>query len=362
MTLHLEHVSKKYRSTTVLSDFSLSVSKGELVVIVGPSGSGKTTVLRLIAGLETPDAGAIMVEGEDLASKGPADRGVAMVFQDYALYPHMTVFENIAFPLVIQKVSKKETGVRVRKMCKLLDLVDIENRKPLHLSGGEKQRVALGRALIKEPTILLMDEPFSSLDAMLRTQLRDEIIKIHSETEAAIVFVTHDQTEAMTLADRIVVVNKGSIQQEGTPSDLYFSPKNIFVASFIGSPKINLINGVITDRNLRFGSTPEVCLTLPKSSLKSSRSIAEMDVVVGFRPEDILAEEYSPDGSYDVIAVLDRVEMVGSDAYLRVRVFGTTLLCKTLSSPKGYYPEKIGLNFSLDRAHFFHPVSGARIQ
>ena len=239
--LHLTNIHKSYDKTEVISNLDLTIKSGEFMVFVGPSGCGKSTLLRMIAGLEDISSGTIVINDEIVNDVVPAERGVAMVFQSYALYPHMTVFDNMAFGLRQSKTPKPEIERRVHGAATILQITDYLNRLPKHLSGGQRQRVAIGRAIVRDPKVFLFDEPLSNLDAALRVQTRIEIAKLHNDLDATMIYVTHDQVEAMTLADRIVVLNAGNIEQVGSPLELYNSPANKFVAGFIGSPKMNFI-------------------------------------------------------------------------------------------------------------------------
>ena len=238
-TLTLENVTKSFGQTEVLSAINLAVSDGEFVVFVGPSGCGKSTLLRIIAGLEDQTGGRVLIGGADVTGKEPIDRGIAMVFQSYALYPHLTVFENIAFPLRLQKLPKEETRQRVEAAAATLDLMDRLDHKPSQLSGGQRQRVAIGRAIVRNPKVFLFDEPLSNLDASLRGAMRVELSELHEKLATTMVYVTHDQIEAMTMADRIVVLNGGHVEQFGSPMELYHRPSTRFVAGFIGQPGMN---------------------------------------------------------------------------------------------------------------------------
>ena len=242
-SIALEHVNKSFGTHAVIPDVSLTIEDGAFVVFVGPSGCGKSTLLRLIAGLEDTTAGLIRLDGEDVTSKGPAQRQLAMVFQSYALYPHMSVRQNIAFPLKMANVDKAVAAQKVADAARVLNLTDYLDRKPRQLSGGQRQRVAIGRAIVREPKAFLFDEPLSNLDAALRVNMRLEITELHQQLKTTMVYVTHDQVEAMTMADRIVVLNAGRVEQYGTPMELYKSPANKFVAGFIGSPKMNFVEG-----------------------------------------------------------------------------------------------------------------------
>lgn len=238
LELHRLHKTFDRGAVRAVSNVSLAVEQGDFVVMVGPSGCGKSTVLRLIAGLEQPDVGSIMLDGRDITDARPADRNVAMVFQDYALYPHLSVFENIAFPLRVRKLPKPQVERRVRTVAEKLRIAEVLDRKPAKLSGGQQQRVAIGRALVREPAVFLMDEPLSNLDAKLRAEMREELVRLHRETGATIVYVTHDQTEAMTMATEVVVMDAGRIQQTGSPFDVRFHPTNDFVADFFAAPPV----------------------------------------------------------------------------------------------------------------------------
>ncbi len=239
----LNSVGKRYGRVTIINDLNLSIPRGSFTVMVGPSGCGKSTILRMIAGLEDVSDGTVLIDGDDVTGKDPAARGIAMVFQSYALYPHMTVAENIGFGLTISRASKAEIARKVEEVAKILQLHALLDRKPKNLSGGQRQRVAIGRAIARNPKVFLFDEPLSNLDAALRSQMRIELSELHSEIGATMVYVTHDQVEAMTMADRIVVLNKGKIEQVGAPMELYNAPASEFVAGFIGAPKMNLITG-----------------------------------------------------------------------------------------------------------------------
>jgi len=244
-SIQLARVAKSFQAVKVIKDIDLTIENGEFVVFVGPSGCGKSTLLRMIAGLEDITSGAILIDGKDISRLPPAERGLAMVFQSYALYPHMSVYNNIAFPLKMAGLPKATIDAKVRDAATTLNLTDYLQRKPRQLSGGQRQRVAIGRAIVREPTGFLFDEPLSNLDAALRVNMRLEITDLHHQLKTTMIYVTHDQVEAMTMADKIVVLNAGRIEQVGTPLDLYRAPANLFVAGFIGSPKMNLIEGPI---------------------------------------------------------------------------------------------------------------------
>ena len=288
MYITLKDINKIYpNGFHAVHNFNLEIEKGEFVVFVGPSGCGKSTTLRMIAGLENISSGEFLINGERANEKGPREREVAMVFQSYALYPQMTVFDNIAFGLTLQGVDEDVIEQRVKKTAKILGLTDYLDRLPKALSGGQRQRVAIGRAIIRKVGIFLMDEPLSNLDAKQRVTMRSEIAQIHRETGATTIYVTHDQTEAMTLADRIVVMKDGYVQQIGTPRELYFNPANVFVAGFIGEPPMNFAKGTIVDGKMAFGDQQ---LDL-SAARKDIVELEGREVVLGFRPEAIVLKE-----------------------------------------------------------------------
>src|SRR5216110_1297276 len=275
--VRLEHVTKRFSADAVaLNDLSLDVQDGEFLILVGPSGCGKTTALRIVAGLEKPTSGRITIGDRVVNDVTPRDRDIAMVFQNYALYPHMTVYRNLAFGLKERRTPKPEIDRRVREVSGILGLDELLKRRPAQLSGGQRQRVAMGRALVREPKAFLLDEPLSNLDAKLRVQMRAELKRIHQRLGITTIYVTHDQVEAMTLGDRIVVMSNGRVQQIGAPQDVYRRPQNLFVAGFIGSPPMNLLRGRCADGSIRLGD-----LDLPWSGPDAA------EVAVGFRPEDL---------------------------------------------------------------------------
>jgi multiple sugar transport system ATP-binding protein len=289
--LTITNLSKSYGSKKVLNNISFEAEKGEFIVLVGPSGCGKSTLLRSVAGLETVQGGSIGIEGREVVGLAPKDRDIAMVFQDYALYPHKSVYENIAFGLRIRKIPEAEIDRRVQEAAQKLDLTQYLQRRPSALSGGQRQRVAIGRAIVRDPKLFLFDEPLSNLDAKLRGSMRISIAKLHKELSATSLYVTHDQVEAMTLADRIIVLEGGKIQQIGKPLDLYYRPSNIFVATFIGSPSMNLLNGVLEEKSGVFYFRTEKGLTveIPKDwsqTLRQKRLVGKK-LVWGIRPENM---------------------------------------------------------------------------
>ncbi len=286
-TLDLLSISKSFGAAKVLHDISLAINDKEFVVFVGPSGCGKSTLLRIIAGLEEATSGQIMIGGDDVSNAHPVDRGISMVFQSYALYPHLSVYENIAFPLRVQKLSQQDMDTRVQRAADILQLTDKLQLKPGQLSGGQRQRVAIGRSIVRNPKIFLFDEPLSNLDAALRGDMRVELSQLHRSLDATMVYVTHDQVEAMTMADRIVVLNAGRVEQFGTPMELYHHPKTKFVASFIGQPNMNLVPATVTGADAAgLGvELPGGCrMTLP---VEASTVAVGDKVEVGMRPEHV---------------------------------------------------------------------------
>ena len=287
MSIELRHISKTFGAFVALQDVSLTVGTGELVALLGPSGSGKTTLLRIIAGLERPDDGSVAIAGEDVTDSNVRDRRVGFVFQHYALFRHMTVFENIAFPLRVEKLPSGEVNTRVGEAARVLQLESRLQQRPGTLSGGQRQRVAIGRAIVREPEIFLFDEPLSNLDASLRTEMRIELMRLHKKLGATMVYVTHDQVEAMTMADKIVVLNAGEIEQVGTPQDLYSRPINRFVAGFIGNPRMNFIEGMCSSAGISGIAVDLGALGTISIPREGSADIAGQPVTVGIRPEHI---------------------------------------------------------------------------
>lgn len=288
-SLQLRNISKKFGSNEVVQNISLEIASGEFMVLAGPSGCGKSTLLRIIAGLEDADSGDILLDNQRINDLPPKDRDIAIVFQNYALYPHMTAYDNIAFGLKIRGMDKKEIDDKVREAAQILDISDLLDRKPAKMSGGQRQRVAIGRAIVRKPRLFLFDEPLSNLDASLRAQMRYEIASLHKKLKATIIYVTHDQVEAMTLASRITILKKGIIQQTGTPAEVYEQPSNIFVAGFTGSPAMNFLEGSIiemTSGKYYFkGNDVEVAWALPVQS--EGTVLISNKVMAGIRPEDL---------------------------------------------------------------------------
>lgn len=315
----LDHVSKSYANgATAVKDLSLTIADGEFIILVGPSGCGKSTTLNMIAGLEDISSGELTIGGERVNERAPKDRDIAMVFQSYALYPHMTVRQNIAFPLTLAKMSKADIATKVEETAKVLDLTELLDRKPAQLSGGQRQRVAMGRAIVRNPKAFLMDEPLSNLDAKLRVQMRSEIARLQNRLNTTTVYVTHDQTEAMTLGDRVVVMLAGVAQQIGTPEELYNSPANLFVAGFIGSPAMNFFPAKLTDVGVRL-PIGEVTLTQEVHDMLAKHPKAT-NLIAGIRPEHIedaaLIDTYTRIKALTFEVTVDLVESLGAEKYV----------------------------------------------
>lgn len=353
----LKGIHKKYDNNECYSvtDFNLNIKDQEFIVFVGPSGCGKSTTLRMVAGLEDISEGELFIGDKLMNNIAPKDRDIAMVFQNYALYPHMTVFDNMAFGLKLRKYPKEDIKQRVENAAEILGLTDYLQRKPAALSGGQRQRVALGRAIVRDAKVFLMDEPLSNLDAKLRVAMRAEIAKLHRRLETTTIYVTHDQTEAMTMADRIVIMKDGFIQQIGSPKEVYDTPDNVFVAGFIGSPAMNFFNvslneGVISNKH-------GLNLTLPEGKYKllKEHGYEGKELIFGIRPEDIhsapIALETSPESVVKSEVVV--AELLGAETMLYTLVGDTEFISK-VDAHESYLPgEVIELAFNLNKGHFF---------
>ncbi len=357
-SISLRHIYKKYPGgVTAVSDFNLEVKDKEFLVLVGPSGCGKTTTLRMIAGLEEITEGELFI-GDDLVNDvAPKDRKIAMVFQNYALYPHMSVFENMAFGLKLNKTPKEEIKRRVEEAARILGITHLLDRKPKALSGGQKQRVALGRAIVRNPKVFLLDEPLSNLDAKLRASMRTELTKLHNRVETTFVYVTHDQVEAMTMATRIVVMKDGLIQQVDTPQNLYDSPCNIFVAGFIGTPQMNFMTGTLTKKGDDvYFNFENVSLKLPKEKA-AAPELAEYigkEVVAGLRPECISDSDNIDTAAENFFDVdVDVTELMGAEIYLYLSVGESNLIARVSSRSKTRAGDKIKVSFDMSRLHIF---------
>jgi multiple sugar transport system ATP-binding protein len=354
----LENITKKFGDVVAVNDFNLDITDKEFVVLVGPSGCGKSTTLRMIAGLEEVDRGTIMIGERVVNDIPPKDRDIAMVFQNYALYPHMNVYENMAFGLRLRKTPKKEIDVRVREAAKMLMIEDLLKRKPKQLSGGQRQRVALGRAIVRKPLVFLMDEPLSNLDAKLRVQTRAEIAKLHLRMATTFIYVTHDQTEAMTMGDRIVIMKDGIMKQVGTPKEVYEHPDNIFVAGFIGSPAMNFIKAKVSDAhfvagNMNIEASAKLKEVIAKNNLRGK------DVIIGIRPEIMEDINFVPE-SAKKSTITSRVEVaepMGNEVYLHVDIGGTLSIARVNPNTTAGVSSMVTLALDIDRIHIFDPVS-----
>lgn len=370
--IELVHITKSYPDGAVaVKDLSLSIADGEFIILVGPSGCGKSTTLNMIAGLEEISSGELRIGGERVNEKAPKDRDIAMVFQSYALYPHMTVRGNIAFPLTLAKMKKPQIAEKVAEVAKILDLTDLLDRKPSQLSGGQRQRVAMGRAIVRHPKAFLMDEPLSNLDAKLRVQMRSEIARLQRRLGTTTVYVTHDQTEAMTLGDRVVVMHGGVAQQVGTPDELYERPANLFVAGFVGSPAMNFFRGTLTPTGARlpFGEVP---LTAEVREAVGRHAGAHRDVVIGVRPEHLgdagLLDDAERARAVTFSARVDLVESLGADKYLYFtpnEAAGTStegeLVARVPAASKAVGGQPIELALEPDKAVVFDAESGVNL-
>lgn len=355
--LQLKNIYKRYAgNVTAVSDFSMDIEDKEFIILVGPSGCGKSTTLRMIAGLEEISEGELYIGGKLMNDVAPKDRDIAMVFQNYALYPHMTVYDNMAFALKLRKTPKAEIKRRVTEAAKILDIEALLDRKPKALSGGQRQRVAMGRAIVRSPKVFLMDEPLSNLDAKLRVAMRTEIKKLHDRLGTTFIYVTHDQTEAMTMGTRIVVMKSGIIQQVGTPNDLYHSPCNQFVAGFIGSPQMNFVDVTInkTDSGMTatFGNTT---IAIPEGKTAALNDYIGKEVVMGIRPEDIHDDQafLSTYPNASVEAYVEVTEMMGAETYLYLQIEGIPFTARVNARSTTQAKDTVKLGFDVNRMHFF---------
>ncbi|MFA7711321.1 MAG: sn-glycerol-3-phosphate ABC transporter ATP-binding protein UgpC [Candidatus Neomarinimicrobiota bacterium] len=346
------NITKYFGTTKVIENLNLEVRDGEFLVLVGPSGCGKSTTLRLLAGLEELTAGDILIDEKVVNDIAPKDRDISMVFQNYALYPHMTVYENIAFGLKLRKYRKSEISKMVAETAEVLELQELLNRKPKQLSGGQSQRVALGRAIVRKPKVFLFDEPLSNLDAKLRTQMRTEIKKLHSRLKTTMIYVTHDQVEAMTMGNRIVVMKDGIIHQIGTPMEVYNNPSDLFVAGFIGSPKMNITEMALTDSGLLTDKDSGIELEIPTEVTDYLTSHDIQKVIIGIRPEDIYLE-LRESCSNPIEGIIDLVEPLGNETLLYVNVHNITFTCKKMGFIDAKQGDMISIYFDLKRLKYF---------
>ena len=364
-TLKFNNICKVYgKDTVAVKDFNLEVKDHEFIVFVGPSGCGKSTTLRMLAGLEEISSGELYIDDVLINDVQPKKRDIAMVFQSYALYPHMTVYENMAFALKIRKIPKAEIDERVKEVASILGLTEYLNRKPKALSGGQCQRVALGRAIVRRPKVFLMDEPLSNLDAKLRVTMREEIVRIHEKVGATTIYVTHDQTEAMTMASRIVIMKTGIVQQIGTPKEVYSYPANTFVAQFIGSPSMNLFNGSYDNGKFTFDGTNSITIDIPKEHQEKLKDYSGKQLIVGIRPEDIsldpaMLKKYS----HDTISIDSQVvELLGHDLVIYSDVEGQKIIIKTLADYDIKAHQDVKVAICMNKIHYFDPDTTNRIE
>lgn len=358
-SVQLDNVQKSFGAVQVIKGVDLTIDQGEFVTFVGPSGSGKSTLLRMVAGLETVSDGAILIDGQDVTYLEPAERGIAMVFQSYALYPHMTVRKNIAFNLRVAGLDKRSINERVEEAAQILRLDSLLDRMPAQLSGGQRQRVAIGRSIVRKPSVFLFDEPLSNLDAALRVQMRLEIEKLHRTLGATMIYVTHDQVEAMTLSDRIVALEDGTIQQVAEPLEMYSRPSNIFVAEFIGSPKMNILPLAIAGATASVSGLDHVSFTVPnRIQLASGKGS------IGFRPENIkIGEQNTSAGQGEIVipARIETVERLGNVSFVYADAGLPDLITIQLGATAKIRPEAaINLKISIDQLHFFDDTGRCR--
>jgi multiple sugar transport system ATP-binding protein len=362
--LRLEHIFKIYdNKVTAVEDFNLHIQDKEFIVFVGPSGCGKSTTLRMIAGLEEISKGDFYIDEKRVNDVAPKDRDIAMVFQNYALYPHMNVYDNMAFGLKLRKIPKDEIDRRVKDAARILGLEQYLDRKPKALSGGQRQRVALGRAIVRDAKVFLMDEPLSNLDAKLRVQMRAEITKLHQRLQTTTIYVTHDQTEAMTMATRLVVMKDGVIQQVGAPKEVYERPENIFVGGFIGSPAMNFFEGTLKDGTFSVG---DVSIKVPEGKMKTLRDQGYLnkEIVLGIRPEDIHDEPVFIESSKDttIKAKIDVAELMGAEIMLYSQLEGQDFISRVDSRTDIIAGQTVELSFDMNKAHFFDKETELRIK
>jgi multiple sugar transport system ATP-binding protein len=356
----LRNIVKMFDKTPAVQGIDLDISDREFIVLVGPSGCGKSTTLRMIAGLEEATSGEIYIGDQLVNDVPPKDRDIAMVFQNYALYPHMTVYENMSFGLRLKKFPKQEIKERVEAAARILDITDLLARRPKQLSGGQRQRVAMGRAIVRNPKVFLFDEPLSNLDAKLRVQMRTEIKKVHQKVTTTTIYVTHDQVEAMTLADRVVVMNAGRIEQIGAPNDVYHSPKTRFVAGFIGSPAMNFLPARIVNGggNLAIRLSDTLSLPVPESRTKRYEAYIDKAVVFGLRPEDIIENRGElPPGSAAFDVQLDVVEPMGMETMVYFIVEGVEVCGRVNPLAAGNAGETMQLVADLNHMHLIDPAT-----
>ena len=360
--LEIKDIRKKIGSNEILKGINIELEKGGFLVLVGPSGCGKSTLLNAIAGLLPPSSGDIVIDGQVVTDLHPSKRDIAMVFQSYALYPNMTVEQNIAFALEMRGVEKPQREAAVKQVAKTLQIEHLLTRRPSQLSGGQRQRVAMGRALVRQPRVFLFDEPLSNLDAKLRVEVRAEIKALHQNTGATIVYVTHDQIEAMTLATKIVVLKEGQVQQVGTPAEIYNRPANLFVADFMGSPAMNMLKGRVTNGGISLFGNGGVVVAMP-STVSASLPDGK-DVILGLRPETITDSSLADPQARSIAhidAEVTMIEPTGSDTFVTAKLDGTNFTARTRSDIALSLGQKFPFAFNLDKAVVFDPQTTGRV-
>lgn len=358
MRVILKNLTKHFGKVIAVNSLNLEVEDKEFLVLVGPSGCGKTTILRCIAGLETPDKGDIFIGDKLVNELDPKERNIAMVFQTYALYPHMTVYKNMAFPLENMKIEKEEIDRRVRKAADLLHIENLLERKPKQLSGGQRQRVALGRAIVRDPSVFLMDEPLSNLDAKLRVYMRGELKKLQKDLGVTTIYVTHDQIEAMSMGDKVAILNEGVLQQIGTPDEIYSQPTNMFVAGFIGNPPTNFFGcDLIGDESCKL-DTRKFILSLPEYTIKLIEKCTPESCIMGVRPQDVLVYKNSIKNKEQIKAVLEIVEPLGDVMILDLKI--KNYLIKVIVSPdfKSNIGDELWIEIPPNKIHIFDKKTG----
>lgn len=351
----LKNLTKKFEEVVAVNNMNSTVEDREFAVLVGPSGCGKTTVLRMIAGLEEETKGEVYIGDRLVNGVAPKDRDIAMVFQNYALYPHFNVYNNMAFGLKLRRMPKLEIDKIVHEAAKILKIEDLLKRKPKQLSGGQRQRVALGRAIVRNPKVFLMDEPLSNLDAKLRVQMRTEIAKLHERLKATIIYVTHDQTEAMTMANKIIIMKDGIVQQTGKPQEVYDHPNNMFVAGFIGSPAMNLLDATITDRITLKGGIFELNTTDKVRKIIKDNNLIGKEIVMGIRPEDLEDSDFVQNipANSTITANVEVTEPMGAEIYVYVDIKGVLITARVNPRSILRSGEKVTLYVDIDKIHLF---------
>ncbi|MFL5115454.1 MAG: ABC transporter ATP-binding protein [Microvirga sp.] len=360
--VRLRNLNKKFDGTHAVKDVNLEIRDREFVVLVGPSGCGKTTTLRMVAGLEEISSGDISIDGKVVNNLAPMDRDIAMVFQNYALYPHMTVYDNMAFGLRMRKFERPEIDRRVTHAADVLGIQPLLERRPRQLSGGQRQRVALGRAIVRNPRVFLFDEPLSNLDAALRVQMRVELKRLHERLETTAIYVTHDQVEAMTLGDRVVVMKDGTVQQEGAPLELYQRPANRFVAGFIGSPAMNFAAVTVTERDGGLRLVNEgLDIAAPPHAADRLRACLGREVTLGIRPEDLRIATAADPADFAFDALVEVVEKLGSEILLDLKVGRGAMVAAVEPTVRAVYGDRLRIALNPDRLHFFDAQTDATI-